>query len=63
MSRPICPHCKQPVIVTTSRADGQVRVQYFGCRTCGAYSGHQPRVIIMSQDLIQKKESGHSCSR
>jgi len=32
--RPVCPHCKRPVIAVGSRPSGQERVRYLGCRRC-----------------------------
>lgn len=32
--RPVCPHCKRPVIAVGSRPSGQERIRYLGCRRC-----------------------------
>lgn len=52
-----CGKCGRELAVTTTRQDGDLRTQYFGCRACGIHAGYDPRVIKMSDSRTNLQSS------
>lgn len=64
--RPCCPRCGRLFAVIDSRTDGDLRVQRFGCRPCGVYSGGvnllaaglpRSRIVRALVDSIKKERN------